>query len=261
MAAFGLQVRQVAWGPSPSRCIIEDAGFDAAPGSITAIVGANGAGKSTLLRCIYRMNRPVTGAVLLDGADIWKMPPREVARKIATVLQETPSDFPFTVREVVAMGRTPHISGLSAAPSGDAAIVEAMLGRLDLAKLADRPFAILSGGEKQRALLARALAQEPGLLVLDEPTNHLDIRHQLEILHALRGLAITIVTTLHDLTLAASIADQIIVMRGGRVIAAGPPSTALTPPIIRAAFDVEATVEDRNGEMRFAFRLPERSIS
>ncbi|TKT75083.1 ABC transporter ATP-binding protein [Aquamicrobium sp. LC103] len=259
--SFGLRISQLAWGPSPGRRIIEDVSFDVAPGSVTAIVGANGAGKSTLLRCIYRMHRPQAGEVLLDGVDIWKMRPREVARRIATVLQETPSDFPFTVREVIAMGRTPHLTGLFAASSGDEAIVEETIIRLELEHLADRPFAVISGGERQRTLLARALVQEPGLLVLDEPTNHLDIRHQLEILRELHGLHTTIVTTLHDLTLAASIADQIIVMRAGRVIAAGTPAGVLTPSVIHTAFDVDASIDRQNGEMRFSFRLPERSLS
>ncbi|PRD44831.1 iron ABC transporter ATP-binding protein [Phyllobacterium phragmitis] len=259
MTALGLQIRQVAWGPSPGRRIIADVSFDVAPGAITAIVGANGAGKSTLLRCIYRTYRPQAGEVLLDGVDIWKMRPREAACKIAAVLQETPSDFPFTVREVIAMGRMPHLTGLFAASSRDEAIIETMIERLELERLADQPFAVISGGERQRALLARALVQQPGLLVLDEPTNHLDIRHQLEILHILRGLGVTVLTTLHDLTLAAAIADQIIVMRAGRVIAAGAPGEALTPSVIRSAFNVDATINGQDGEMRFAFRLPERS--
>jgi len=255
----GLQVTNVTWGPSPFRRIIENVSFDVAPGSVTVIVGANGAGKSTLLRCIYRVQRPQQGLVLLDGDDIWRMKPQQAARKISTVLQETPSDFPFTVREVVAMGRTPHLSGLFSASPGEDAIVGAMIERLELAQFAERPFSGLSGGEKQRALLARALVQEPGLLILDEPTNHLDIRHQLEILAELRKLEITVLATLHDLGLAASIADQIVVMREGSIIATGAPADVLTPAVIARAFAVEAQIDKVGEDLRFAFSLPQGS--
>lgn len=261
MTPFGLHIRDVSWGPSADLRIIDDISFDAAPRSVTVIVGANGAGKSSLLRCIYRLHRPLGGQILLDGNDIWQMPPRDVALKIATVLQEAMPDFPFTVREVVAMGRIPHRRGLFGLSSGEGEIVEAMLERLDLMALADEPYAILSGGERQRTLIARALVQEAGLLVLDEPTNHLDIRHQLEILEALRGLDITIVMTLHDLTLAAALADQIIVMHEGHVIAKGKPADVLIPPNIRRAFEVDATISQVESEMRFAFRLPQERVS
>ncbi len=261
MKSFGLHLKNVSWGPSANRHIVEDISFDVAPRSVTVIVGANGAGKTSLLRCIYRLHRPLGGKVLLDGTDIWTMQPRDVARKVATVLQETQTEFPFTVREVVAMGRTPRIRGLFGVLSDDEAVIEAMLKRLDLLALADEPFSIISGGERQRTLIARALVQEPGLLVLDEPTNHLDIRHQLEILHVLRGLDVTIVTTLHDLTLAAALADQIVVMHKGRLIAKGPPADVLTPSIIRRAFDVDAIITRHDDEMRLAFRLPQECLS
>lgn len=260
MTSF-LQVTNVTWGPSPSRPIIENISFDVTPGSVTVIVGANGAGKSTLLRCIYRVQRPQQGQIWLDGEDIWRQKPQQVARKIAAVLQETPSDFPFTVREVVAMGRTPHLSGFFSASSGEEIIVNAMIERLELRQFAERPFAGLSGGEKQRALLARALVQEPGLLILDEPTNHLDIRHQLEILAELRQLEITVLATLHDLGLAASIADQIVVMHQGKIIAAGAPQHVLTSTVIARAFAVEAQIDKVDGELRFAFSLPQRNVS
>lgn len=260
MVPFGLQIRDVTWGASASRPIIKDISFDVEPRSVTVIVGANGAGKSSLLRCIYRLHRPLGGQVFLDGNDIWKMPPREVACRIATVLQEAAPDFPFTVREVIAMGRTPHRRGLFDIASGDEKIVEPMLERFDLLALADEAFDVISGGERQRTLIARALVQEPGLLVLDEPTNHLDIRHQLEILEALRSLDMTIVMTLHDLTLAAQLADQVVVMHEGHVIARGAPADVLIPSVIRRAFDVDATVSQFDSEMRFAFRLPQERV-
>ena len=258
-----MRVDGLAWGPRGGPAIVAGISFAVAPGSITAVVGANGAGKSTLLRCLYRQNRPTAGTVSIDGHDLWGMSPRTAARKIAAVLQEAPADFPFLVRDVVASGRLPHRRGLFGWNRQDAEIAETMIERFDLAALADQPYARLSGGEKQRVLLARALAQEPGLIVLDEPTNHLDIRHQLEIVHLLRGLDATIVTTLHDLELAAEIADQVLVLRDGRAVGCGHPDDVLIPALIRRAFDVEADIRTEppggapnSGGRRFTFRLP-----
>lgn len=266
-AGFALELHQVSWGParraasgsSPRRgagaLIIRDISLDVRPGELLVIIGPNGAGKSSLLRCIYRAHRPTSGEVLLDGKNVWEMKPRIAARKIAAVLQETPGDFPFSVREVVAMGRTPHVSGLWSG-AADQAIVEATIQRLDLAALADRRWHGLSGGERQRTLLARALAQQPGLIVLDEPTNHLDIRHQLELLHILRGLGLTVVASLHDLTLAAAVADRVLVMCDGAAVALGAPEEVLTPGLIRSVFGVEARVDTgADGALRFAFSL------
>ena len=171
------------------------------------------------------------------------------------------------VRDVVATGRLPHRQGGFGGSFGssrrDAEVTAAMIDRFDLGAFADRPYRLLSGGEKQRVLLARALAQEPGLIVLDEPTNHLDIRHQLEIVHLLRGLDATIVTTLHDLELAAEIADQVLVLRDGHAVGCGHPDDVLTPALIRRAFDVEADIRTEpprdapnGGARRFTFRLP-----
>lgn len=184
------------------------------------------------------------------------MAPRAAARRIAAVLQETPSDFPFSVRDVVATGRMPHSDGIFGWKRSDAEMTDAMIERLDLRAFADRPYSQLSGGEKQRVLLARALNQEPGLIVLDEPTNHLDIRHRLEILDLLRALDATVVTTLHDLQLAAALAAQVIVLRDGRAIACGAPHEVLTVDTIRRAFDVEADIDrdPRHGQLRFSFR-------
>ena len=258
-AAATLSASGVSWGPV-GRLIVEDVTFDAPAGTVTVIVGPNGAGKSTLLRCLYRHHRPVSGRVLLDGEDIWATSARVVARKVAVVLQETPTDFPFTVREVVAMGRTPHRSSLFSWDAGDEAIVEEALTRFELARIAGQPFALISGGEKQRAMLARAMVQEPGLIILDEPTNHLDIRHQLEILEELRRLDATVIATMHDLNLAASIADQVLVLHRGHVVGCGAANTVLTPELVRLAFDVETTI-DRHAldeRPRFSFHLPER---
>ncbi|MDO5706343.1 MAG: ABC transporter ATP-binding protein [Paracoccus sp. (in: a-proteobacteria)] len=256
--AIDLTVRGLSWGPHQNRLIVSGVSFDVPAGTTTVIVGPNGAGKSTLLRSIYRQNRPVSGQVLAGGRDVWAIPARDVSRLIAAVLQETAPDFAFTVREMVAMGRIPHRAGLLARHESDTAIVAQALDDFELADMAERPFVLLSGGEKQRTLLARAMVQQPRLLVLDEPTNHLDIRHQLEILRLLQRLPLTVLVTLHDLNLAAELADQVLVMRGGRVVALGPPDATLTPDTIRAAFDVDTDIDrhPRSGRPRFSFTLP-----
>ena len=211
--------------------------------AILGIVGPNGAGKSTALRLIYRYLRPTAGRVLLSGEDIWRMDPRAVACRIAAVLQEQPTDFALTVREIVALGRAPHRRGLARSGARDREVIDAALGRLVLSQLADRRIGTLSGGERQRAMIARALAQEPEILVLDEPTNHLDIRHQLEALALIRDLGLTIVVSLHDLNLAATQCDRVLLLDAGRAVAQGRPATALTPAALSAAFDVIARAD------------------
>jgi iron complex transport system ATP-binding protein len=183
----------------------------------------------------------------------------EAARSVAAVLQEQPADFALTVRQIVALGRLPHRKGWGAglaSPGGeDAAIVTAAIARMDLSLLADRLFGTLSGGERQRVIVARALAQEPRVIVLDEPTNHLDIRHQLELLRLLRGLGLTVIATLHDLTLAAGFADRVLVLSDGRILADGPPATALTADTLERAFRVKAHVDHGVDAPRFSFHL------
>lgn len=245
----------LCWTPRGGKPILSDVSFSVDQGKVLAICGANGAGKSTLLRMIYRYQRPDTGTVTLAGDDIWALPSRTAARRVAAVLQEQPTDFALTVREMVGLGRTPHRLGLSGAGARDAEVIAANLHRLDLVRFADKPFGTLSGGERQRVMVARALAQEPELLVLDEPTNHLDIRHQLEVLGLLRGLGLTVVLTLHDLTLAAEHADQLLLLLAGRVLAQGPPATVLTPETIARAFDVTARIDTSGPSPRYSFHL------
>lgn len=256
--AIDLSVRNLSWGPHRSRRIIDDISFDAPAGSVTVIVGPNGAGKSTLLRSIYRQNRPSAGLVLAGGRDVWQIPVAEVSRLIAAVLQEAAPDFSFTVREIVAMGRIPYRKGVFAGQSrADRTIIEQVLHEFQLTDFAARPFNQLSGGEKQRAMIARAMVQQPSLLILDEPTNHLDIRHQLDILALLRRLGLTVLITLHDLNLAASLADQVLVMHQGRLAAFGATADVLTSRTIRSVFDVDAHVgRDASGAPRFEFQLP-----
>jgi iron complex transport system ATP-binding protein len=233
-----LTLENCGWSAPCGRAVLSPINLDLERGAILGVVGPNGAGKSTLLRLIYRYLRPATGRVLLDGVDLWRMDPRAVARRIAAVLQEQPTDFALNVHEIVALGRAPHRRGLSGRGARDAAVIEATLARLSLIPLAHRQIGKLSGGERQRVMIARALAQEPELLVLDEPTNHLDIRHQLEALALIRGFGLTIVVSLHDLNLAAAACDRIVLLDQGRIVAQGSPEQALTPATLGPAFDV-----------------------
>ncbi|GAA4682008.1 ABC transporter ATP-binding protein [Streptomyces youssoufiensis] len=167
--------------------LVADATVRAASGQVVGLVGPNGSGKSTLLRCAYRALRPSAGAVLVDGDDLHALSPREGARRLAALPQESSSEFDFTVGEVVAMGRMPHQSATGRVSAADARACTEALATVGAGHLVDRGFLTLSGGEKQRVLIARALAQQPRILVLDEPTNHLDIAQQLEVLALLRA--------------------------------------------------------------------------
>ncbi len=249
-----LEMRGVHWGPKRCPDILTGISFSLAAGEVLAICGANGAGKSTLLRLLYRYLFPRKGSVILDGRDIWQQSACGAARIVAAVLQEQPTDFALTARQIVSLGRLPHRAGFGPGPR-DVEVVEAALQRLDLKGFAERRFGTLSGGERQRVMVARALAQEPRVLILDEPTNHLDIRHQLELLSLLRGLGLAIVTTLHDLTLAAEFADRVMILSDGGVLADAAPLAALSERNIAAAFNVTARVDRTGPAPRFSFYL------
>ncbi|WP_418955268.1 ABC transporter ATP-binding protein [Streptomyces tritici] len=221
--------------------LVRDVTLHAAAGQVVGLVGPNGSGKSTLLRCVYRALRPAAGAVRLDGEDLHAMDPREGARRLAALPQDSSSEFDFSVAEVVAMGRLPHRRGaMGRAGADDAVICGRALERVGAAHLADRGFLTLSGGERQRVLIARALAQQPRVLVLDEPTNHLDIAQQLEVLTLVRGLGPTVLVALHDLNLAARHCDLLYVIADGRLVASGPPHDVLGPELLAEVFGVRA---------------------
>ena len=207
-------------------------------GQVVGIVGPNGSGKTTLLRSVYRVLRPRLGRMLVGEDDLWELQPSEAARRIAVVVQEPTSDFEFTVREVVMMGRSPHQSAFAKESADDRHRVDVALDHVGITALATRSFSTLSGGEKQRALIARALVQEARVLILDEPTNHLDIRYQLEVLELVRGVGVTTLMSIHDVNLAAQYCDHIVVLHDGRVQAAGPAEVVLIPEVLEPVFGV-----------------------
>lgn len=209
-------------------------------GEFLAVVGPNGSGKSTLVRAATGALVPTEGRILLEGRDLRGLRPREVARVLAVVAQDTAVGFDFTVEEVVALGRTPHLAPLRGETPLDRAAVQEAMRQTGTAPLADRLITALSGGERQRVMVARALAQEPRLLILDEPTAHLDIAHQVEILDLVRRLnrteGLTVMAILHDLNLAALYADRLVMLKDGRCWADGPPAEVLTEANILAVY-------------------------
>ena len=237
-----LGVQALSWSKGGHR-ILCDVSLSAMPGQKVGVVGPNGSGKTSLLRCIYRSTRPDSGSVELDGTDVWKLSAVESARRIAVVLQEFPSDFGFNVGEIVRMGRIPFGGAFSHSAAIDHAHMLEALQLVGLAALERRNFATLSGGEKQRALIARALVQAPRLMILDEPTNHLDILYQIDMLQLLRELPVTVLLTLHDLNLAAAYCDVVYVMHEGRIVASGIPAEVFQRDLIRDVFGVMADIE------------------
>lgn len=237
-----LTVDNVSWSVD-ERKIVDRVLLDVQPGEFVGLLGPNGCGKSSLLRTIYRVLAPDSGQVMLNEEDVWRMSPRAVAQLTAVVAQERSSDFDFTVHEIVLMGRNPHKGLFDQDTRADYLLVEDALRQVDMLTFAQRDFRTLSGGEKQRVLVARALVQQAQFLVLDEPTNHLDIRYQLEILTLVKSLQVTTLAALHDLNLAAHYCDRIFLMQEGRIVAAGTPQEVLQPATIRAVYQVDAWVE------------------
>ena len=228
------------------RCIraLDGVSVELESGKVTAVVGPNGAGKTTLLRCINGVVKPRAGVVLLDGTDIRRLKPVELAKRMGHVPQLAPQHLPLTVFETVALGRRPYVSW--ALGEADLRAIEEAMRAVGVEHLSDRYFDELSGGERQKVLIAMALAQEPEVLLLDEPTSNLDIRHQLEILSLIRRLAhekdLTVLMAMHDLNLASRFSDTMVMLKDGRIFAIGTPSEVLTPENIRAVYGVEAAV-------------------
>ncbi|WP_312163817.1 ABC transporter ATP-binding protein [Phenylobacterium sp.] len=219
-------------------------------GTVTAILGPNGAGKSTLLACLAGLRRPEGGEVRLDGAGLLAMPPRARARRIGFLPQTPEVAWAVEARILVGLGRTPFI-GSSGLSIEDAAAIDRAMEAAGVVELADRDVTTLSGGERGRVLIARALAGDPEWLLADEPLTGLDPGHQLDAGDLFRTLAHDqgkgVVVTLHDLSLAARVADRIIVMAAGRVLADGPPAQALSPGVMASAYGVRARVVQGDG--------------
>ncbi len=215
-------------------------------GALAGILGPNGSGKTTLLRLLSGTRLPTTGRVLLGDRPLDQLSRRDAARQIAVVPQETTLAFEYRAIEIVLMGRHPHLGVFTVEGPDDIRIAQDAMAATGTNHLAERPFDELSGGEKQRGVIAAALAQSANLLLLDEPTASLDLGYQLEISTLLQRLnrehGVTMAISTHDLNLAASVCRELILMRDGKVIAAGPTAEVLTPDNVKALYDVEADV-------------------
>ncbi|MFE6857512.1 ABC transporter ATP-binding protein [Nocardia sp. NPDC057668] len=237
-AGLGLAYRGAA--------VVTDAELDFPAGQFTVVVGRNGCGKSTLLRGLARLLPPATGSVLLDGADIARLPARTLARRLGMLPQQPVAPDGITVGDLVGRGRHPHQRWFRQWSAADDAAVRKALSATGTLELLDRTLDELSGGQRQRVWLALAIAQDPEVMLLDEPTTFLDLAHQLDILDVLRTLLPrTIVAVLHDVNLAARYADHIVAMKDGRVIAQGAPARIVRPEVMSEVFDLEcAVIED-----------------
>ncbi len=235
--------------------ILKGVSIEVSDKDFVGIIGPNGSGKSTLLKSIYRVLTPQSGTVFLDGNALNSYKPKESARKMAVVAQHNYYNFEFSVQDVVLMGRAPHKKAMERDNADDYRIVREALEKVNMGGFAQRSFSTLSGGEQQRVILARALAQQTQCLILDEPTNHLDIKYQLQLMDTVRSLRLTVVAAIHDLNIAAMYCNKLFVLQNGRIIAFGPPKQVLTREFIRQVYEVEAKLytDPETGQMHILY--------
>ena len=242
-----LRADRVSFGyRAAAPLVVDEVSLAIAPGELVGILGPNGSGKTTLLKMLGGTLTPSAGEIQFERRPLRDWSRRELARRIALVPQETHAPFDFTVLDIVLMGRFPHLGTFALEGPADLAIARQALASTGTSTFEARPFATLSGGEKQRVVIAGALAQSPELLLLDEPTASLDLGHQLDVQLLLAALnrdrRVTMVLSTHDLNLAAALCRHLILLRDGRVIAQGPTEAVLTPETVRALYGVDADV-------------------
>jgi iron complex transport system ATP-binding protein len=242
-----LAIDNISFSYLPEIPTLRNVTFTVQRGEFLTLVGPNGSGKSTLLKLLDRIYLPTEGKILLEGKALPSYSRTELARRIAFVPQERETQFPFTVEEIVLMGRTPHAGSRLFESSEDRDIARKVMDLMDISHLADHAIANLSGGERQRTFIARALAQQAPVVLLDEPTAYLDIAHQVEIFRILRSLStdsgLTMVSVSHDLNLAAMHSDRIAMLQAGTLAALGTPDAVLTADQIRTVFQTEVIVD------------------
>lgn len=226
--------------------ILKGVSIDVEKKEFVGIIGPNGSGKSTLLKCIYRKLKPNRGSILVDDKDINKFSLKETARIFSVMSQINNYNFDFKVLDMVLMGRAPHKSFIERDNAFDYEIAREALKKVGMEDYFERSFLSLSGGEKQRIILARVLAQETPGLILDEPTNHLDIKYQLQLMGIVKELNKTVVAAIHDLNIAAMYCDKIYAMKSGKIFKHGAPKEVLTRDVIKELYDVEADITEDN---------------
>ena len=242
---------------------LSELSFGIERGEIVGVIGPNSAGKTTLTRLLTRVIEPAGGEIFLDGTPLRGIERRQLARCVAVVPQGAPAQFPFTVGELVLMGRYPHGPGRYFESPRDRDVACEAMAATGVLELAELPLDDLSGGERQRAIIAKALAQEPRLLVLDEPTAHLDLRYQAEVAALMRRLnherGVTILLVSHDLNLAAEVCDRLLLLAGGRGAAVGAPEAVLEQSLLASVFGCEVIVDKSEAGrpvVRLAWRVP-----
>lgn len=234
--------------------ILNDISILAKSNKFVGIIGANGSGKSTLLKCIYRVLKPDEGVIYFDDKQLQKLSTKESAKKVAVVAQHNFYNFDFTIEEVVMMGRSPHKKTLERDNTNDFRIVNECIEKVGMTTFKGRSFSTLSGGEQQRVILARALAQQTECIILDEPTNHLDIKYQLQLLDIVKKLNLTIISAIHDLNIAAMYCDYLYAMKNGEVLYKGTPEEILTPNRIKTLYEVDVDVwKDKLGRINVIY--------
>ena len=236
-----LQVKNLKFSID-KKDILKDISFDIPKGSFVGIIGPNGSGKSTILKNIYRLYKPDSGRLILDNKDLSTMKDKDCAKEIAVLAQESNSQFEFTVEQIVKMGRYPYKSVFEDYSKKDIEMVNNMLKRVGLDDYSNRSFSKLSGVEKQRTLIARALVQDTDFLILDEPTNHLDIGYQIQLMDLVKGLNITTLSAIHDMNIASMYCDYLIVMKDGKIRKCGSVEEVITSDMLKEIFGVNAYV-------------------
>ena len=240
------------------KIIIDGIDISVKEGELVGIVGPNGCGKSTLLKNIYKVFTPDSGAAFIDGEDLSKLSNRKTAKKMSVMQQENIVDFDMTVYDMVMLGRFAHQKLFSGSSEEDRTIVNEYIKEVGLSGYENRHFLSLSGGEKQRTLVARALSQKASLILLDEPTNHLDIGYQYQIMNILKRQILTILCCVHDLNIAAAYCDRIILMKNKKIFDVGSPKEMLTRENIRTLFDIDTMIieNEKTGRLNIIF-MPE----
>lgn len=229
-----------------NREIVKDISLAVRSNKFVGLIGPNGSGKSTLLKSIYKVLKPQSGTVFLDKEDILKANYSSVAKKMAVVSQFNHIEFDFSVYDMILMGRSPHKKTFEKTNEQDHKFVSNLIHFMELDDFAEQSFISLSGGEKQRVIFARALAQQPEFLVLYEPSNHLDIKYQLKTFAAIKALKVSSIAAIHDISLASTYCDILYVIKDGRIIASGKPRDIITAELIKEVYDVDAEIIRHN---------------
>ncbi len=223
--------------------ILDDINIRVEKGEFVGIIGPNGSGKSTCLKNIYRVLKPTKGAIYINGKAVSEHSNREIAQELAVVSQEFEYGFEFSVRDIVLMGRYPLKEFYERENEHDEEVIDAALKQVGVFDLKQRSFSTLSGGEKQRVLIARSLAQETEFIIMDEPTNHLDVGYQMKVMDLVCSLGKTVFTAIHDLNMAMLYCDKVVIINHGKIVAAGKPNEILTEELIETIYDVPAHIE------------------